>query len=224
MPITSTPTKSSLNNAASPSLASFHIFPSLVVELREKIWKLACLDERIVHVGLNQQFIPESKASTPAVLHTCRESRVFGLEIYKPLVVFNRSLPTFVNFTQDLVFIEHPALFNSFAEQKDQTCDIEVSKNCQRLAVPFKRWLQFLFIHDPQKAFPKKKELIIIPEDAAAMRGKKLRRLVEPSLLVKKRKYADSVGENIDVDFKKSKNATSVAENDDVHFKQGIFE
>jgi hypothetical protein len=68
----------------SQSVTTFTVFPKLPVELRFKIWKLALPGTRVVAINFDYESETiTSSARIPAALHTCRESRLEALKVYK---------------------------------------------------------------------------------------------------------------------------------------------
>ncbi|CZT51636.1 uncharacterized protein RSE6_12807 [Rhynchosporium secalis] len=79
-----------------PSLAEFHLFPTLPSELRLKVWALIVSEPRIVDLSCRKGVVKSNKQSTrfveaflsstpvPPVLQVCRESRYEALATYKP--------------------------------------------------------------------------------------------------------------------------------------------
>ncbi|KAM3076186.1 hypothetical protein ACMFMF_005523 [Clarireedia jacksonii] len=67
---------------ASERLMSFHLFPTLLPELRILIWRYACTS-RVVEVRYDPSLDRcLSKSRLPAILHTNHESRIEALRIY----------------------------------------------------------------------------------------------------------------------------------------------
>lgn len=76
------------------TLTTFHLFPMLPSELRIQVWNLALSVPRVVTVSCKKErrngywrftksFV--SHTAVPALLHTCRESRLEGFLTYIPM-------------------------------------------------------------------------------------------------------------------------------------------
>ena len=104
---------------------TFKLFPKLPIELRLKIWKTAAEEPRVVNVELkngHEEFSDWEFGSggskddknhlvcstfTPALLHTCHESRVEGLKQYDLLGGRNESDDAiFLNFERDTIYFQ----------------------------------------------------------------------------------------------------------------------
>jgi hypothetical protein len=95
------------------TLTSFHLFPMLPSELRIKVWNLALSLPRVVTVScererlsLTRRFAKAfiSQTAVPALLHTCRESRLEGFLTYKPMFKTDTSpIYTYVSLKHDTI-------------------------------------------------------------------------------------------------------------------------
>ncbi|KAH8805681.1 hypothetical protein F5884DRAFT_455405 [Xylogone sp. PMI_703] len=95
-------------------LSQFHKFPLLPSELRLKIWHVALTVPRTVDINLKRSVRPSTGQRSaqsfntttpiPALLHTCRESRLEGLTIYKPLFTTRQSENfIYISLTSDVI-------------------------------------------------------------------------------------------------------------------------
>lgn len=81
----------------------FSKFSSLPTEVRLKIWNTVCNYERVVCV--QEPSYITSRTNTPAVLHTCRESRTEGLKVYQ--ISFQSAWNTvYFNPTREILYIK----------------------------------------------------------------------------------------------------------------------
>jgi hypothetical protein len=95
------------------TLATFHLFPQLPSELRLKVYDFALSTPRTVVVSCKREKIEgtrefaetfTSQNPVPALLHTCRESRIEGLKVYKPAFRTDTSPNyTYAAFDQDTI-------------------------------------------------------------------------------------------------------------------------
>jgi hypothetical protein len=104
------------------ALSSFHLFPKLPSELRIKVWNLALSFPRVVTVSclrereqsdstrrFTKAFV--SRTPVPALLHTCRESRLEGFLTYEPMFKSDRSPSyTYVSIEHDTIHAEDSML------------------------------------------------------------------------------------------------------------------
>lgn len=95
------------------TLTTFHLFPLLPSELRIKVWNLALSVPRVVTVSCEKEILNRtrrfvksfaSKTAVPALLHTCRESRLEGFLTYAPVFKTDTSpIYTYISFEHDTI-------------------------------------------------------------------------------------------------------------------------
>jgi hypothetical protein len=102
-------------------LAEFHLFPTLPVELRLKIFGIAISSPRVVSItcdkGVFQRGVPRAAKSfvsldkPPVLLHVCHESRDESLNVYTPSfkTAFSTRY-TYISFSQDTIRVSDGAL------------------------------------------------------------------------------------------------------------------
>jgi hypothetical protein len=114
-----------------PTEEKFHLFPELPRELRNKIWKLAAYQPRIIILDDRQRF-PSSRYSWsstvprqrrhPSMIHTSQEARAEGLRYYelcrerpkspsnsqRQRGVYWWTIVIFVNFAVDVFHLKPP--------------------------------------------------------------------------------------------------------------------
>jgi hypothetical protein len=94
---------------------SFHLFPTLPVELRLKIWKLNMAEAQIVisastlkddiYEDTYSAKIIKSSCRVPPNLHINHKSRVEALKCYKPVFAKRLGHPVFFDFSKDYLWL-----------------------------------------------------------------------------------------------------------------------
>lgn len=97
---------------------SFSHFLELPVEIRCLIWSYS-VESRVIEVRLKESkhstISLRSIAQIPAILHTCRESRDVGLNVYRQAFSTSSSpATTYVNFHQDIIYFGTKAVCRSY--------------------------------------------------------------------------------------------------------------
>lgn len=98
------------------TLTTFHLFPTLPSEIRIKVWNLALSLPRVVTVSCEKERLNRtrrfaksfiSQTAVPALLHTCRESRLEGFLTYVPMFKTDTSPNyTYISFEHDTIQCE----------------------------------------------------------------------------------------------------------------------
>jgi len=105
-------------------LSTFHCFPDLPTELRNKIWKYALPSPRIIQVGVLEKYPDEMLYHPdlwPKLLYACSASRQIVLSCMKPLLQHNNANQTrsgaYINPAHDILYLDYkdvPKLVISF--------------------------------------------------------------------------------------------------------------
>lgn len=83
---------------------TFHPFPRLPLELRQRIWELG-IEPRKVVVG-RSRFLRCPRSPPPPLLHACAESRSYLQKYYRKAFVYgNPSRYSWVNFDNDTIYM-----------------------------------------------------------------------------------------------------------------------
>jgi hypothetical protein len=145
-------------------------FSKLPLELREKIWKYAVAEPRVVAVYVwkckeNERLSPDktvrlkTKSVIPPMLHTCQESRRIALQSYKPVFhEFLREYPVYFNFDQDILYFNDALAFGEACagvladtyELGVPRASISWQKNLRHMALDntdISGWVQSKMIH-----------------------------------------------------------------------------
>ncbi|KAE9376171.1 hypothetical protein N431DRAFT_454737 [Stipitochalara longipes BDJ] len=124
--------------------AEFILFPKFSKEIRDMIWKFAIPGPRVVNIFLRQCKTPEQRlhpekpirpkaeSVTPAMLHTCRESRQIALQSYQPAFEeFLRERPVYFDWSRDYLYFDEGETFleSCFAERVFHH-EMELSEAC----------------------------------------------------------------------------------------------
>lgn len=118
---------------------TFHPFPRLPLELRRHIWEMS-MQPREIPIHLNRQYC-YSPTKTPAILHSCGESRSHLQSIYtKAFKLGSQPRYIWVNFDLDTIRVDQGWLMAIFAEW---TSIRHLALGCSDLG-----WLQEFYMDD----------------------------------------------------------------------------
>jgi hypothetical protein len=163
--------------AMTNSTTTFHLFPLLPSELRLKVWNLAlsisreitviCERERLLGTRRFKKSF-RSQTAVPALLHTCRESRLEGFLTYKPMFQTEYSSAyIYVSFDNDTIKCVDSSL--------EHIGDDELER-VQRLIVDVNDEAYFAHFHVDvliQMGMLRDLELLVLGENVSWYRGRR---------------------------------------------------
>lgn len=111
-------------------LEPFPKFREFSKEIRERIWRAACREGRVVEITS-----PPFRSPTPCppVMHATTESRKQALVFYEPLVIGRVKTRSYINWNMDTIYIS--THINSMHSSLAEVANKYLFANCQHLAL-----------------------------------------------------------------------------------------
>jgi hypothetical protein len=136
-------------------LLLFPEFRHLMLEIRERIFTIACFEPRVVEIAGGP-----SKTITPApsLMHVNSQSRKIALALYNPLKLRGRFTGTYINWEVDIVYLNEktfkgaqhptgpirirnrPVMAHTYTWDWTEYLDLNLRQNCQHIALTQKEF------------------------------------------------------------------------------------